>query len=155
MAAILAVAWGVRALLEGRLFPPQRPWNVSWTGWEILLLVFLIQIVWPFVIAQTLRRAGVLDHIYGPPPTAVSAEEGTEAAKEQTDAELLRRSRQGLWLYAAMFPFQMLTIIVILWQFSGTRPRQLGLTTRDFGQNLGLGFLGWLIFAPPVLFLNL
>src|SRR5262245_40271834 len=155
LAAVLVVAWGVRAFLERRLFPRHRPWVVTWTGWELLLLVFLIQIVWPVLVNQALHYSGCMDSRYPPQSVAANVIEGAEAANEKTGDAALRRSREALWLYAAMFPFQVSTIVGVLWIMSRTRPQQLGLTTRDLSQNVAIGFLGWLLFAPPVFILNL
>src|SRR5262249_47815016 len=58
--------------------------------------------------------------------------------------------RKGLWLTNVAFPFEALTIPVLLYSLSGTRPYQLGLTRRRLGRNLFVGFIGSLVLIPVV-----
>jgi membrane protease YdiL (CAAX protease family) len=152
--ALLAAWWGVRAAIEGRFFPPQRRRAVPWSGWEVLAVVIVVQLLLPEIINLGLQGSGFLTHLYG----AQAAEAGDDAITwgrgEQASGKSLSSARTSLWLAALSFPLQVASVAGLLWITSRTRPYQLGLTTRRLGHNLLLGFLGCLAFAPGVFLLN-
>jgi membrane protease YdiL (CAAX protease family) len=106
-----------------------RPRDVTWTGVEILVAVFLAWFFWPQMTYEALRALGFERWYYG------------------NDApEVL--TRMGLWSRLFAFPFQVLSFALLFSGFSGTRLSQLGLTVRHFGRNLVSGLAGLLILAP-------
>src|SRR5262245_22889393 len=137
--AVLVIAWGIRALLERRLFPPQRQREVSWNGWQLIVLVLFVQLVWPAVISLAAQQSGLLTYLSGPE----SGWPNTEGNPEPASDKALRQARESVWLYAAMFPIQIATIIGLLVAASQARLADMGLTTREFGHNVLLGILGW------------
>lgn len=144
---MLVIAWGFRAFLQGRLFPPQRERAVPWNGWQLLVLVILIQLFWPAATYWALHETGLLP--------VLSGVDGDVGMEEQSAASSIHRARESLWAFAAMFPLQIATIVGLLAVTSRTRPADLGLTTERFGHNVLLGALGWMLLTPPVFILNL
>jgi membrane protease YdiL (CAAX protease family) len=146
------------------------PQPVPWTAGEILFALFLVLYVWPPAAYGVLRfTTPVLQRYYGPELTALA--EADEAAQRQQAADLglvagpgaadlvLPAARQqalyrrSLWLSALAFPLRAATVPLVL-LLSGTRPRQLGLTTRRLGWNVLWGVVGAAVLAPLVLGLN-
>jgi membrane protease YdiL (CAAX protease family) len=136
--------------------PTGWPTPVPWTGPEVLLASCLIYLAWPATFSLLLQGSGLYRWFYGPGPVAqqaagVGAAAGPGAARAaEPTFRRLDSYRQGLWLNAFTFPFQALTIPVLLFSVSGTRPSQLGLTRRRLGQNLLVGFVGALVLVPCV-----
>ena len=132
------------------------PTPVPWTGPEVLLALCLIYVAWPVTFSLLLQGSGLYRWFYGPDPVGrqtagVAAAAGPGAAKTaEPTFRRLDSYRKGLWLNAAAFPFEALTIPVLLYSLSGTRPYQLGLTRRRLGRNLLVGFVGALVLVPCV-----
>jgi membrane protease YdiL (CAAX protease family) len=132
------------------------PTPVPWTGPEVLLALCLIYVAWPITFSLLLQGSVLYRWFYGPDPVArqtvgAGASAGPGAAKTaEATFRRLDSYRKGLWLNAVAFPFQALTIPVLLYSLSGTRPYQLGLTRRRLGRNLLVGFIGALVLVPCV-----
>jgi membrane protease YdiL (CAAX protease family) len=127
---------------------------VPYGGAELLLAVFLC-LTWPMIAYAVLDGAGLFERLYG--PERVGLVRAHDGPQEQPDAAPQRRLvllRFNLWAAALAFPFQAATIPLLLYAVSGTRPAQLGLTTRHLGPNLLAGFIAFVAVAPVVLGLN-
>lgn len=111
------------------------PPAVPWSGMEILLGLYLVWFGWPVTVYLLFTAVG-LDHWYY----------GDEAPEMS--------ARLDLWVRAFALPLQALTVPLLFSAFSGTRPEQLGLTTRRFGRNVLAGLIEMLVLAPPVFGLN-
>jgi len=98
---------------------------------EILCATYFVWLVWPATVYYVLTSVGVKSWYYG---------------DDVPEMPL----RLELWVRTFAFPLQVLTVPLIFSAFSGTRPDQLGLTTRRFGRNILAGLAGWLILTPPV-----
>jgi membrane protease YdiL (CAAX protease family) len=136
--------------------PAGWPTPVPWTGPEVLLALCLVYVAWPATFSLLLQGSGLLRLVYGPDPVArqtagvgIAAGPGAAKALEPT-FQRLDSYRKGLWLNAIAFPFQALTIPLLLFSLSGTRPYQLGLTTRRLGRHLFVGLVGTLVLVPSV-----
>jgi membrane protease YdiL (CAAX protease family) len=159
--AVIAVGvylaiWSVRALIEGRFFPPQRERRVPWTGLQLIALLLLIEIFWPSVIYWTLKQ--LQPGGFSPPAAAVtdSVPEGEDGGdRGGSAANSTEGERKQLWIAVFTFPFQVATIILFLIGVSRARLADMGLTTRYFGSNIVISIIGWIVLAPAVLFLNL
>jgi membrane protease YdiL (CAAX protease family) len=103
--------------------------SAPWGGMEMLAALYLVWFVWPITVSLVLKSLGV-EHWY----------------YEDTAPEM--PLRLGLWVRTFSFPFQVLTIPLLLSAFSGTRLDQLGLTTWHFGRNVLAGVAGWLLLTP-------
>jgi membrane protease YdiL (CAAX protease family) len=136
VAVVYLAIWAIRALIAGRLFPPMQERPVPWTGWQLIILVLLVQLFWPTIIYWTIHQSGLLE-------------------SDSSQSDPLGRDRANLWVSFATFPFQIASIILLLVGVSRARLADMGLTTRYFGRNLLLALLGWLLLAPAVLLLNL
>jgi membrane protease YdiL (CAAX protease family) len=132
------------------------PTPVPWTGPEVLLALCLVYVAWPVTFSLLLQGSGFLRLVYGPDPaarqtTAVGVAAGPVAAKAlEPTFQRLGSYRKGLWLNAMAFPFQALTVPLVLYSLSGTRPYQLGLTARRLGRHLFVGLVGTLVLVPAV-----
>jgi membrane protease YdiL (CAAX protease family) len=132
------------------------PTPVPWTGPEVLLALCLVYVAWPVTFSLLLQGSGLYRWFYGPDPVArqtaaVAAAAGPVAAKAaEPTFQRLGSYRKGLWLTNVAFPFEALTIPVLLCSLSGTRPYQLGLTRRRLGRNLLVGLIGALVLVPGV-----
>jgi membrane protease YdiL (CAAX protease family) len=137
---------------------PRKGWPtpVPWTGPEVLLALCLVYVAWPATFSLLLQGAGLYRWVYGPDPvarktSAVGVAAGITAARAAEPVfQRLDSYRKGLWLTNVAFPFEALTIPVLLYSLSGTRPYQLGLTGRRLGRNLFVGFIGSLVLIPIV-----
>jgi membrane protease YdiL (CAAX protease family) len=159
VAIVYLAIWAIRALIEGRLFPPQRERPVRWTGWQLIVSVLLVQLLWPSVIYWCIQQSGLKDFLAKPVSAQQVADVKNPHDEEGDDnpaaASPLDRARENLWVATVAFPFQIATIILLLHGVSRSRLADMGLTTRYFGHNLLLAALGWLLLAPAVLLLNL
>ncbi len=132
------------------------PTPVPWTGPEVLLALLLVYLAWPATFSLLLQGSGLLRLVYGPDPAArqaagVGIAAGPGAAKQlEPTFQRLDSYRKGLWLNAVAFPFQALTIPLLLFSVSRTRPYQLGLTTHRLGRHLFVGLVGTLVLVPAV-----
>jgi membrane protease YdiL (CAAX protease family) len=168
---VFAVAWGVRALLDGRFFPPQRHRAVPWSdneplGWFMIACLFGLVLVFepnyivhPFL--ETTGFFGRLPELKAPAAQGEGVGEtdgntGEEDARARQDkaGERLRQMRDGLWTSLFAFPLQVGTILGLVWLTSGLRPYCLGWTAGHWPQCLVVGFLGWLVLTPAVLTLH-
>jgi membrane protease YdiL (CAAX protease family) len=148
---------------------PATPWSAA----EICLALFLAAPqfgLWLGLVFALLQSGDVVGRLCGAEAAAlVNADDaGREQQRQALGAvagpgaaevglPLMRRLvllRIGLWAMALAFPLQAFTIPFVLHAVSGTRPAQLGLTTRRLGRNLLLGFGGFLVLSPLVLAIN-
>jgi membrane protease YdiL (CAAX protease family) len=100
---------------------------------------FFTLVLLPGLLSLFLNTAGFFQALYGP------NFDSTPAAVD----------RRMLWVSAFAFPLQIAGIIIILGGLNGTQLYQLGLVHRDSARTIMLGWLGWLLFTPPVLLLNI
>jgi membrane protease YdiL (CAAX protease family) len=117
--------------------------GVSWTGGDIILVVFFALGFWPALCGQLLSWTGFYEQLYGPDFHATLTD-NSDPNRE------LAWTRFALWATLLAFPLQVLTAPVVFRLLRGTRPKELGLTTQNLGRNLLRGFLGWLLLAPVV-----
>jgi membrane protease YdiL (CAAX protease family) len=136
--------------------PTGWPTPVPWTGAEMLLAYLLVYLAWPATFSLLLQGSGFLRLVYGPDPAArrtaavaLAAGQGAARALEPT-FQRLDSYRKALWLNAVAFPFEAVSIPLLLYGLSRTRPYQLGLTTRRLGRNLLVGLVGALVLVPAV-----
>jgi membrane protease YdiL (CAAX protease family) len=144
---------------------------VPWSALEILLALLFVFPVWLGAANALLTEAHFFEWFYGPELNALAeADAGRQAAQRAAlgavagpaaaDAlalEAARRSiltRRTLWVIPLALPFQVATVILVLFRGSGTLPSQLGLTTRDLRRNVLAGVVGVALLAPPVFGLN-
>jgi membrane protease YdiL (CAAX protease family) len=135
----VAGLWGL--YLRGKsLLPPRRTRLVPWTGFEIFLILLLNEILIPKLVYEGLNRIHFFAWVY------------------QTDltpnGDRLVNARLGIWLMLFSFPLQFITLLAVLRILSSTRSYQVGLTTAHGRRNVVLGWLGWLVLTPAVLFIN-
>jgi membrane protease YdiL (CAAX protease family) len=145
---------------------PPAPWSAA----EVAGAILFLSLLWPALARDALHAAGLFDRLYGPDVTALAlrsdygqaaglalggtGKQAVEALKE-SDQTKLTRERAGLWARAAALPFQLATVPLLFAFASGTRLRQLGLTTADAGRNVRRGLVVWLLLTPAVLGLHL
>jgi membrane protease YdiL (CAAX protease family) len=110
----------------------------------VFAVLCLLWVFWPIACNEVLTGTRFFTHLYGPafPATA-------EAMKEYGDDRWVM-ARRNLWVATLAAPFQVATILVILWRSSGTRPFQLGLTLHRLRQNFWLGVCGFALLTPAV-----
>jgi membrane protease YdiL (CAAX protease family) len=157
MSAALALAWAYLVLIISRhaIRPPRR--TVPWTGWQLLVLVLLLQVLLPALVARGMQWSGTLDNLVGPNPDAAAASESPDRDAEYENPgpeKSLRLERESIWLIAALFPFDVAAIFGVLAILSGARLKDMGLTMQGLGWTLLLGFFGWMLLTPLVLLLN-
>jgi membrane protease YdiL (CAAX protease family) len=150
--------------------PADRPAAVPWTGAQIVLVLFLWMYLAPPAVRAALSAAGVFSRYYGPAPGELVAVDPETRLRQQADfgvltgpvgAEmLLDRARAALmarlplWVLSVAFPFQLAGALLVLYVGSGTRPAQVGLTTRHLGRNILAGAVVALLLTPAVLGVN-
>src|SRR5215469_794875 len=121
----------IEAAADTAAAPAGWPTPVPWTGAEVLLALCLVYVAWPATFSLLLQGSGLFRLVYGQGPAArqavaVGAAAGPGGAKAlEPTFQRLDSYRKGLWLNAAAFPFQALTIPLLLFSLSGTRPYQL------------------------------
>jgi membrane protease YdiL (CAAX protease family) len=115
------------------MLPRQRNRAVPWSGMEVVVGLIVVLILWPAALSEVLDKTGFYPRLTG----------DTEAAK-------VLQTRRDAWLAMIAFPFQVLTLLYLLYALSGTRPYQLGLSLRDLGRNYLIGMVGAVIFSPFV-----
>jgi membrane protease YdiL (CAAX protease family) len=124
--------------------PPQQPAAesgraVPWSLTEIVL-VQLIGLFFPAATYLLLTQAGWFHWLHGETLQEILDEGGLPA-------ELLRM-RMMLWATCAAFLPQVVLTLGFLNLTSGTKPADLGLTTRHLGRNTLAGLLFAFIFTP-------
>jgi membrane protease YdiL (CAAX protease family) len=127
--AALWLTWRPRPLLA-----PQRRRAVPWSGLQVVL-AFALYLFWPAVVGDLVSQLAELDEA----PDFV-----WWLLEDQN-----RGARQAVALTLA-FPFQLATILFVLWRLSGTRPYQLGLTTHRLRANTVLAYLAFVALVPAV-----
>jgi membrane protease YdiL (CAAX protease family) len=115
------------------MLPHQRNRAVPWSGTEVVVGLIVVLILWPATVSEILDLTRVYPRLSG----------DTEALK-------VLQTRRDAWLAMIAFPFQVLTLLYLLYALSGTRPYQLGLSLRNFRRNVLIGMVGALIFSPFV-----
>ncbi len=152
------------------------PWSareirlVPWSGLEILLALVFVSVFWPMAVYQLLHVSGFYSRVYEEQVVALAWADDDQKEQQRlalgllagpgaTDAALpiLRNQayyRLNLWAMVLAAPCQAATILLLLHGVSGTRPAQLGLTTRRLGRNLLAGALGAAVLTPAVLGVN-
>jgi membrane protease YdiL (CAAX protease family) len=147
--------------------PGGWPVPVTWTAGEVVLALLAWVFFWPPVTRTALQAAGFFSAYYGPAAAAlIDADQDVRLGQEAglglfagpggadaflTTARQRLNGRAFLWVLAAGFPFQLVTIPLLLYALGGTRPWQLGLTNRRLGRNALAGLVGALLLTPPVL----
>jgi hypothetical protein len=147
--------------------------DIPWSAAEICLALLLAAPqfgLWLVLVLAALQSKDVVRRLFGAEAAAlVNADDaGRERqrralgvvagpAAAEVALPLVRRLvllRLGLWAMTLAFSLQVITIPFVLHALRGTRPAQLGLTTRRLGRNLLLGFGGFLVLSPLVLAIN-
>lgn len=105
--------------------------QAPWTGAELFAVLFLVWFFWPSTLYLLLQGMGFERWYYG------------EAAAEV-------QTRVQLWVRTLALPFQAVTMPLVFAAVSGTRPEQLGLTTRRFGRNVLAGLIATAAITPVV-----
>jgi membrane protease YdiL (CAAX protease family) len=145
------------------------PWSALEIGIVVLLALPSIGL-WEALVFEALDRGGLYRRVYGADAVAlVRADEDRRERQRQAleviagpgvvedwlpKVRRLLTIRLTLWAKVLAFPFQAVTIPLVLYAASRTRPAQLGLTTRRLGRNLLLGLAAFLVLAPLVLAVN-
>jgi membrane protease YdiL (CAAX protease family) len=130
-----------------------RAGRVPWTAPEVLLALLLVSQFWPAAAYQFLLASGFYRRHYGDELVALASAD--PAHPEAADGALTTLRNQAyyrlkLWATVLAFPFQAVTIPLLLYGASGTRPEQLGLTAGHLGRNLLAGTLGAVVLTPVV-----
>lgn len=125
-----------------RLLPPQRQRSVPWGVGEVWGILILVLFLWPVLARDVLMESGFFRWVYGPdfPRTWLELMQAPDSA--------MLRARATPWISALSFPFQVLSVLLVVRLGSGTRPYQLGLTWHRFRQNFRLGALGFMVLTP-------
>jgi membrane protease YdiL (CAAX protease family) len=147
-----------------------RARGVPWTAPEVLLALLFVSLFWPAAAYQLLIASGFFRCLYGDELVALASADPAQQERQwlalgflagpgAADGALpiLRNQafyRLNLWATVLAFPFQAVTIPLLLYGASGTRPEQLGLTARNLGRNLLAGTIGAVVLAPLVLGVN-
>jgi membrane protease YdiL (CAAX protease family) len=118
---------------DDRSVTHDEPRTVPWTGSEIFIGLFLAWFFWPAVVNTALKGIG-FEHWYYP-------------GVDPKDLSL----RMALWVRALALPLQVMTFLLLFAALSGTKPEQLGLTTRRLGRNVLAGLAGGALLTPAVL----
>jgi membrane protease YdiL (CAAX protease family) len=124
-----------------------EPQLVPWTGTEIVLSIFLAMFFWPAAAHSTLSGIGFYRWFYGEEQATMAV---AEDESQDGDARQQIRIRMSMWAQALALPFQVLTFPFLFAVLSGTRPEQLGLTTRRLGRSVFSGIAAMLVVAPLV-----
>jgi membrane protease YdiL (CAAX protease family) len=140
--------WAVLAHRGRSLLSPQRQRAVPWSGFEVAVLAGLVLFVWPALVLRYLHGIGFFTWLYGPEFRLSLKPEDLESIPQ------LNWNRALIWADFLAKPFQLATIPLLLRVRSGARLYQLGLTLHRGRENVVLGFLVWLLLAPPVYVLN-
>lgn len=140
--ALLSIAFALVLLtapprIKEWLLPPKRQRAVSWGGWEVVILFFLVTWFWPALVGDSLNRTTFFEWLYGPGF-------GTPGRGPMDS------TRRQLWQMAFAAPFQLASILLVLHRPSGTRPYQVGLTLNRMASNMVLGVACWLVLTPPL-----
>ena len=100
---------------------------------------------------QVLLESGFYERVYGPDVTAAR-----ERARAPDDPERkVVETRLMLWALGFSFVPQLALTLGLLYAGSGTRPAELGLTTRRFGRNVLAGVIAGVVLIPGVTGLQL
>jgi membrane protease YdiL (CAAX protease family) len=146
------------------------PQPVTWTAFEIVVVLWLWIMFWPAVVRTALSATGFFGRFYGHPAATLLQADTDEQLRQQlalglftgpTEAGVfLSHARQhlvyhsDLWVRALAFPFQLASVPLVLYLVSRTRPWQIGLTTRRLGRNLVAGLVVASLLTPSVLGIN-
>lgn len=131
-----------------RLLGPELPARpIRWSLLEIILAYALGHMFWQTAVYLVLSSTGVIHAVYGDEVAGLLGE-------TSKDAEIAR-IRVAVLCAAVAFPFELLSVLVVLRFFSNTQPTELGLTFRRAGVNTALGVLAFLVITPLVFAVNL
>jgi membrane protease YdiL (CAAX protease family) len=130
-----------------RLLPPQRQRAVPWTAGEVLVAFGLWRLFWPLFVTQLLMAIGFLAWFYG--PEVLEAAQNKDAIGHQ-----IAVTQVELWIQTLALPLEVVSILLVLYGVSGTRPYQLGLTSSRAGRNVLVGVLAWVTLTPFVFTVN-
>jgi membrane protease YdiL (CAAX protease family) len=141
-ALVFTVLWQRGTFFRAPWLPMQRIRAVPWQGIDVFM-GFMVLIVIPILVDESLRKAGFFEWLYGTPRSfdMVNA--------NATDKAL--RSREELWSMVLATPLQLGLIILSLQQLRQVRLAELGITPVRAGNNAALGFVLWLIITPVAL----
>ncbi|HYV35942.1 MAG TPA: CPBP family intramembrane glutamic endopeptidase [Gemmataceae bacterium] len=114
------------------LLPLQRSQFTSWHGIDVLVAFLILQVI-PGLVAETLLKAEVFEHLYG------------------VDVDKAIRGRGQLLAVALASPLVIGLVILGLRQLRGTRLSEFGITPARAGANITVGFWLWLVVTPPAL----
>src|ERR1043166_7305825 len=143
---MLAWVWLIRSGQRLHILPSQRQRCVPWSGYEVLMALILVFVIWPSFFQVVFTGTGFfrsLDDrtvypvylgVLGAVPEAGFPGNLPWLALCQSNevGETVRATdeqRHGLWLGAFILPVNAISIPVLLRATGGTRLYQLGLTT--------------------------
>ncbi len=104
---------------------------------------FVLVSAWPRLVNYILNRYGWYAWYYGP-------ELLQEIIGEKEAVGQAVPTRLMLWAICAAFPLQVVSVLILLRTLAGTRPAEVGLTTRRLGVNLLAGLVATCVLIPGV-----
>jgi membrane protease YdiL (CAAX protease family) len=142
---LLACATGVPTLIlwmrfirPSKILPPQRQRRVGWTGGEVLVAFFMVQLFMPALAVGMLGSIPIYRLVYG---EGFLPEENTIL--------------HGMWVNVLAAPFSIAGVLLLFRFTSDTRPYQLGISLHNLARGTVLGWLAWLIMSPAVFGLHM
>src|SRR4051794_16054528 len=151
------LGWAVIRRTGVPVLPRPRPWRVPWTGFEVLVGFFVLNLVIPPVVFVGLEKVGFFQQVYGrdfpraddAPPAAepeASAAAGVPAvvaAKEQrADLATVRNLWAGVLALPVQLGFLLLARVTL---YPGWRsPTE----QRTIPARVALGVAGWAVLTP-------
>jgi membrane protease YdiL (CAAX protease family) len=147
-----------------------RPLPAPWSVGEILVVLYLWVFFWPPLARLALSETRLLAAYYGADAVAIADADPEQRLQQRAGlalfvgpgtaesflAEAQQRllGRFQLWTLAVAFPFQLVSVPLLLFLTGRTRPGQLGLTTRRLGWKALGGVIAAAVLTPFVFGLN-
>lgn len=127
-----------------RLLPPAREMAVPWSGLELIVVIIIVMVLWPSLMQALVVNTPLGEAIYG--------EEVIQAIKDERKTEEKPQNlRVGLLSSLLAFPLQIVSVVLLLRQASGTRMHQLGLTDEAWQRNVVIGAIAFVLVTPLTL----
>ncbi len=114
---------------RSRLLPIAGQPRGDWSGREVFLTFFIYLVVAEVFAPSLLYSLGFFERLYGEEPSP---------------------ERLGMWSMLLAVPLVVALVIWSLYQASGTRPADLGLSPVRMAANIQVGYLGFLVLSPLV-----
>jgi membrane protease YdiL (CAAX protease family) len=129
--------------------PPSRvgwPSEVRWTALEVLAAGVLYALC-PALVYLALLGSGFYERLYGPEAAAIARD---PAHAPGDPARKVVLGRMFLWAQTLAYVPQLVLTLALVHAGSGTRPGELGLTTRRLGRNVLAGIVAGVVLVPGV-----